>query len=339
LIIFQKELEQLLSGKLSRYFGTTFQDTTKEYSKRRKLYNYQNAVYQKGNSQGRQGNLSFSLGNILEMKLKGKKDTIDGQYTKVKIFDNLNISGSYNFMADSCKLSNLGFNGSTNLFNKLRLSFSGTLNPYEFDKNGMQTKTYAFEASNGKTWAHLTAFNVSTNYSIDQNTFKRKNEKSDLEKEAEDDITAETDEFGNITLTAEEIERKRMEDLRNKKRDPKEQNGEYDYYNCPWSISGGYTFGFNHVPNKPRTLRQTLNLSGSLSFTDKWHMSVTSGYDFDAKRFTSTQISATRSLHCFNLSFSIIPYGVYKSYNFNLSFNSSIFRGLEYKRNQSWRDN
>ncbi|MBQ5550436.1 MAG: hypothetical protein IIT32_05200 [Bacteroidales bacterium] len=68
-------------------------------------------------------------------------------------------------------------------------------------------------------------------------------------------------------------------------------------------------------------------------------MSISSGYDFDAKKMTSTRLSVSRDLHCFNLSFYIIPFGRLKSYNFTLSINSAMFQGLDFKRNQSWRDN
>jgi hypothetical protein len=46
--------------------------------------------------------INYSLNNIFEAKVRGKKDTLD---RKIKLFDNLIIGGGYNFAADSLKFS------------------------------------------------------------------------------------------------------------------------------------------------------------------------------------------------------------------------------------------
>ena len=193
---------------------------------------------------------------------------------------------------------------------------------------------------NGRCWGRLTTASISTSYSIDNKTFsKDKKEQSDSEKRnygsADYDDEAEVDEFGNIVATAEEVEERRHEREERRKRD----DGEYSYYSVPWSLSGGYTFSYSHPGRQAAVIRQMVNLSGSVTFTDKWRMSMSSGFDIQEGKFATSSLSITRDLHCFSLSFYIIPFGAYKSYNFRLSFGSALFQGLEYKRNQSWRDN
>lgn len=298
---------------------------------------YQNGVYGTPPS-GKSASLNFSLGNNFEMKVKGKNDTIDGKYTKIKILESLNFSGSYNMAADSMKLSNISMSGSTRLFDKMTLNFSGTFDPYQLDSLGRRTKYYSIQETEGRQWARLTAARISTGFSLDSKTLgkKKKEEKENAANQyGEDPAQAETDEEGNITATAEEVEETR----KNSKLSKKEKDGEFDYYSCPWSLSADYGFNYSHPNLKAPTITQTLNFSGSITFTEKWHVSLSSGYDFDAKKMTSTRVSVTRDLHCFNLSFYIIPFGRLKSYNFTLAFNSSMFQGLEYKKSQNWRDN
>lgn len=47
--------------------------------------------------------LNFSVSQTLEMKVRDKKDTTGVR--KIKLIDNLMISSSYNFLADSLNLS------------------------------------------------------------------------------------------------------------------------------------------------------------------------------------------------------------------------------------------
>jgi len=321
------------SEEYFKFYGQDPMDTTGT-----KRYGYfQNGVYGQPPS-GKSASLNFSLGNNFELKVKGKNDTIEGKYTKIKLLESLGFSGSYNMAADSMKLSNISMSGSTRLFDKMTLTFSGTFDPYQLDSAGRRTKYYLAKETGGKQIARLTSARMSTGFSLDSKTLGKKKKE---EKEAaaaqygEEESQAEVDEYGNIIATAEEVEEKR----KTSKVSQKERDGEFDYYSCPWSLSVDYGFNYSHPNLKNPVITQTLNFSGSITFTEKWHFSVSSGYDFDAKKMTSTRVTASRDLHCFNLSFYIIPFGILKSYNFRLAINSSMFQGVEYKKTQNWRDN
>jgi len=305
----------------------------------RKYSIFQNGIYGTPSS-GKSASINFGLGNNFEMKVKGRNDTIEGQYTKIKILENLNFSGSYNMAADSMKLSNISVSGSTRLFDKMTLSFGGTLDPYQLDDQGRRTKYYLMKETNGRKWARLTSARLSTGFSLDSKTLGKKKmdaKEAAAAKYGEDESQAEVDEDGNIISTAEDVEEKKKSEKATISK--KEKDGEFDYYSVPWTLSVDYGFNYSKPSNKPSVISQTLSLSGTIKFTDKWNVSISSGYDFDAKKMTSTRLSVSRDLHCFNLSFYIIPFGRLKSYNFTLSINSSMFQGLEYKRDQSWRDN
>ncbi|MBO4243951.1 MAG: LPS-assembly protein LptD [Bacteroidales bacterium] len=294
---------------------------------------FENGIYGYPPS-GKSASINFGLGNNFEMKVKTKRDTTEGKYTKIKLLETLNFSGSYNLAADSCNLSNISISAGTRLFDKVSVTMSGSLDPYKLDSSGRRTRFYLFKETNGRRWGRLTSASISTSYSIDSKTFA-KSETSTASVTASTDAEAEVDEFGNIIATAEEVDERRREREERRSRD----DSEFGYYSVPWSLSGSYTFSYSRPSRQPAVIRQMVSLSGSVTFTDKWSMSVSSGFDIQEGKFATSSLSVTRDLHCFNLSFYIIPFGAYKSYNFCLSFGSALFQGLEYKRNQSWRDN
>ena len=73
--------------------------------------------------------VGFNINNSLEMKVKSKK-TLRGR--KSKIFENLNISGNYNFAAPKYKWSMININTQSSFFkNKLNVNMSMMLDPYK----------------------------------------------------------------------------------------------------------------------------------------------------------------------------------------------------------------
>lgn len=287
---------------------------------------------------GKSSMLSLGLGNKLEMKVKGKNDTIEGQYTKIKILENFNLSSGINLAQDTCKLSQIRASANTRLFDKININMNGTFDPYMIDDKGHKTRHYLASQTHGKTWARLTNASMTTGFTWDSKTLgkKKKDEKEKAANQyAEDEAQAEVDEEGNIVATAEEVEQRKKESKLSKK----EQDSEFQYYSVPWSLSANYSLNYSKPNNNPGKITQTLGFNGSVTFTEKWSMTASTHFDFERKKLTSTEMSVTRQLHCFGLSFHIVPFGTYKSYNFRLAINSSIFQGIEYKRQHSWHDN
>ena len=85
-------------------------------------------------SSGRSMQLGFSLKQNLEMKVLSKRDT--SGVKKIKLIDELRISGSYNFLADSMGLSNISVGLRTTLFKNFGLNLSATLDPYRLTPQG-----------------------------------------------------------------------------------------------------------------------------------------------------------------------------------------------------------
>ena len=85
---------------------------------------------------------------------------------------------------------------------------------------------------------------------------------------------------------------------------------------------------------------QTLNANGNIKLTPRLSIQATTGFDIMAMRLTTTQISATYDMHCFNIAFSWVPMGTYKSYSFRLAANASALADLlRFKKSESYMDN
>ncbi len=94
----------------------------------------ENGVYPASFSTGKQMTLGYSLNNIFEAKYFSKRDST---VKKLKLFDNIIVSGNYNFAADSFQFSPVNINGTTRLFKGAStLTFSAVYDFYQIDATG-----------------------------------------------------------------------------------------------------------------------------------------------------------------------------------------------------------
>ena len=81
-------------------------------------------------------------------------------------------------------------------------------------------------------------------------------------------------------------------------------------------------------------------MSGNIKLTPRLNIQATSGFDVMALKLTTTQISATYDLHCFNIAVSWVPTGQWQSYSFRIAANASALADiLRYKKSSSYWDN
>ena len=128
--------------------------------------------------------------------------------------------------------------------------------------------------------------------------------------------------------------------------------GGWLYYtnpNAPWSINFNALFSLSRSYTYNRDtgrvdgdnrITATLNAAGNIKLTPKMSINVSSGFDFVAKKMTTTQISATYDLHCFNISVQWVPLGNWKSYSFRIAANAAALADLlRFKKSDSYWDN
>ncbi|MFT3753437.1 MAG: hypothetical protein QM800_11390 [Paludibacter sp.] len=121
-----------------------------------------------------------------------------------------------------------------------------------------------------------------------------------------------------------------------------EKNG-YEKVTIPWSISINYSIRYGNTSEidyeraeYKMAFTHNLSFSGNLSLTNNWKFSTSTSYDFKAKSFTYTNLNITRSLHCWQMTASVVPFGVYKSYNFRIGVNASMLADLKYDKQSGY---
>lgn len=251
----------------------------------------------------RSGNLNFSFQNNLEAKIKSRSDSIE-ETKKIKLIDNFNISGYYNFYADSLKLSTIRMNGRTSLFkNKLNIQFSGELDPYYLTADSLVVNK--FELIENKKLGRLKQANLTLSANINSRAFSVANRNQKQQEEIG---------FDGMPLD------------------------QYVDFSMPWNLSVNYTFSYKKPYFDPVTT-QTLNLNGGLNLTKKWKLTFRSGYDIAKKEFTFTSFNMHRDLHCWEMSFSWIPFGYRQSYMFTLKVKSPVLKDLKINKEKTFYDN
>ncbi|MBO4624140.1 MAG: LPS-assembly protein LptD [Bacteroidales bacterium] len=280
---------------------------------------------------GKSGTMSLSIGNNLEAKVRDMKDTTGTGSKKVKLLDQLNINTSYNFLADSMRMQNVGVSASTNLFNKINISGNLNFDPYAIDEKGKRYNKFNVLATGVPL--RLTNASVSASFSINGKGAIDGNDGRKSGGGGKSDANTYQRIYYH-PITGEYIP------------------GGYVYYmnpNAPWSINVSYSFNYSKTYSYMSTTKelvtnrnftQTLNLSGNVKVTPRLSIQATSGFDFMAMKITSTQISATYDLHCFNIAVSWVPMGMYKSYSFRIAANASALADLlRFKKSESYMDN
>ncbi|WP_430809972.1 MULTISPECIES: putative LPS assembly protein LptD [unclassified Carboxylicivirga] len=295
---------------------------------------YEGAIYGVP-GRGKSGSMSLSLGNTLEMKVKSDRDTTG--FKKIKILESLNFSSSYNFLADSLKWQPINMTGRTKLFGT-NVNFGARFDPYALDSLGRRINESVW--SQRRKLLRLESANLSFGLNFGSDTFKKKDKKNNNEANGSD----------------EDPNALPPDPLNNQEFDPQaafqgsnasfttDDDG-YAKFEIPWNISLNYSFRLSRGKfNKDKMdydfkVTSDVNLNGNLSLTPKWRINFASGYSFDRKEIAHTNVGISRDLHCWSMSFNLVPVGRYKSYFFTIRVNSSMLQDLKYEKRNHPRDN
>ncbi len=297
-------------------------------------YNKYDGMMNNPPGKGQNASLSFSFGNNLEAKVrKNPKDLTEEEADdpkknteKIKLIDQLNITGNYNFLAaDSIRLSDINFNASTTVFGKLGVSANMTLCPYAVDERGR--KIPVFEIARTGHLGRVTNAGVSLSYSINgEGKFKGN------DGHGENNQGADYMRVYYHPVTGEYIP------------------GGWVFYlnpNTPWNISLNYNFNYSRsyrvVDDKRQTVNnytQTLGVNGQFRLTKRLNFNINTGWDFTQMRLSTTQVNATYDLHCFAISVSWVPTGQWQSWSFRIAAKASALADLlQYRKSSSYWDN
>ncbi len=296
---------------------------------------------------GESGSLGLSLGNTIEMKVKSDKDSTG--FKKIKILEGLNFSTSHNFLKDSLKWSRINMSGRTKIFGT-NINFGATFDPYALDTTAtgsvVRINTSHYKVT-GKL-ARLESANLNFGISIGSEKIKKwiakRNGENTESQDGEDQQPTDEPYEDEDPLQRMDRLNDDFEDTRGQRETQLDDDG-YTKFEFPWNLSLNYSFRLtNGEFDKEKMafkkeIKSSINLNGDFSLTPKWKFSFSSGYNFDTKEISHTNLRISRDLHCWGMSFNMIPVGRYKSYFFSINVNSSILQDLKYDKRSSPRDN
>ena len=269
-------------------------------------------------SEGSFGGLGFGVDNFLEMKVKNKQDTSADAFKKIKLIEGFGFNSSYNFLADSFALGGFNLYARTTLFEKLSITTSFNIDPYESDIKGFRVNKLAIDPTRLK-------FGSITNGALSFSTsFTSKTKNNDKDKK-------------NIPLDPFMTPDEQQRQLSYVRANP----AEFTDFNTPWSLTMSYSFQFSKTikPDysgfKLQTF-STLNLNGDFSISPKWKVGGSSYVDLS--KFSVQQLSMfiTREMHCWQLAINVMPIGIYRSFSITVNPKSGILRDLKINRSRTF---
>ncbi|MBR3485164.1 MAG: LPS-assembly protein LptD [Bacteroidales bacterium] len=288
-------------------------------------------------SGGRNASLSFSVANNLEAKVLKSQDpnaeepaNPKDKYKKVKLIDQLNLSGSYNFLADSMRLSNINVTASTTIFGKLGINGNCSLDPYAINETGQRiNKLNVLKTGH---LARLTNASASLSYSINGEGKPKGNDgHGQGQGGGQGSSSSDYTRIYYHPITGEYIP------------------GGWVYYlnpEIPWSLSFNYNYSYSRsyqVANQQLQTKhnhiQTISIAGQLRLTKAMNFNVNTGFDLTKMQLSTTQISATYDLHCFAITVSWVPTGQWESWSFRIAAKASALSDLlQFKKSASYWD-
>ncbi|MDC8106386.1 putative LPS assembly protein LptD [Chryseobacterium sp. PTM-20240506] len=249
---------------------------------------------------GMQGSLGFNIGNNIEMKVKSKKDSTGVK--KIKIFESLNLSGSYNFAAKDHPWSIFSINGQSSFFeNKLSVNTSLSLDPYKIlfvpgSDTGIRTERFGGFSVQG--------FNIQVSYPLSSEIFGAKTDYA-KKYQSKGEIRNENYYF---------------------------DDDHYAHFDQAWTLNVNANYAYSKNLSRFGTKIASVGLDGSIKLTPYWNINGSTHYDMITKQLAYTRIGFSRDQRSFTINFNWVPFGQYKVYDFFIGIKANILSdALKYK--------
>ncbi len=306
---------------------------------------------------GETGSIGLSIGNNLEAKVVDKADTTGLGTKKIKLIDNLSISGNYNFLADSMNLSKINISMNTNVLQKVNISGNLNLDPYGIDAKGKSINQF-YVHQTGHLF-RLTNASLSIGFSLSGEGKGKGNDgtsgagggqgsggRGDRGSRGGGGNSGRPDRPGGRGGGVNMSSNTSYQHVFYHPVTGEYIPGGWYYYqnlNVPWSVSFNYSYSYsrsyqytNEQLITKHNHNQTLSVNGQVRITKDLNINLTTGFDLTKMKLTTTQISATYDLHCFQISFSWVPIGQWSQWSFRIAAKASALADLlQYKKSSS----
>lgn len=300
------------------YYNLVVDSTAKHAAYTSRLSKFEGSVVG-GYSEGQFGGFNFGFDNLFEMKTKNNKDTTgENPYKKIKLIDGLSFNTGYNFFADSLKWSTVAIAFRSTLFEKINITGSATLDPYNLDSAGNRINDLLWKRG---SLGRFTGGSLSVSSSFQS---KKTDQRSDADRLASQ---------GSQTMTPDEQQRT----LDYMRANP----AEFTDFNIPWTLQTSLSLNFTRLRRADysgyyTSITSSLNLNGDFSLTPKWKLGGSMYFDIKNTKVQTMTMYVSREMHCWQMSINVTPIGIYKSFNITLNPKSSILRDLKVNRSRSF---
>jgi len=271
-------------------------------------------VYPGAFSEGKFGGINFGIDNVIDMK---ERDTSNKQgYKIVKLLDGFSINSSYNFFADSFKLAPFSISARSTLFEKINITASTTLDPYQVDSFGIRKNVYTWQ-NGGHSLGRITNGSLAISTSFQS----KKKDQAKAPKPGEQE--------GFTPMTMEE-QQAQLQYIR-------QNPAEFADFSIPWSLNLSYSLNFNKQLKPDYSGFETktyssINWNGDFNLTPKWKVGVNGSYDITTSSIQYITTYLSREMHCWQMSINVTPVGLNRSFNITINPRSSLLRDLKVNR-------
>ncbi len=207
------------------------------------------------------------------------------------------------------------------------INISATLDPYDIGigANGQLTRINKLMIANGKGLGRITNASTSIGY-----TFNSGQSNQTGQPAINNSINTQADLLNPFYFDPDNpidpLLRRQM------------MSATYYDFSIPWNLTFNYSISYSNQLAR-KNIVQTLSYSGSVNLTPKWGITLTGGFDFETGKLTTGVFTLTRDLHCWQMSFSWVPTGARKSWQFNISVKAAALQDLKYDKHSSYLDN
>jgi hypothetical protein len=268
-----------------------------------------------GVNRGRQQSLNFSLNNTFETK-RAATDSLSSVGSTagnraLKLFD-LSMSSSYNFAADSLKMSDISLSARTRILGNVDVDLRSAFSPYQLGESGIRVDESAFSIGSPLGRMTSTTLTLRTSLRSGQGAGDRPitTPRGGMVQSA-----------GQLANAGSVVGAGASTFLQNNYATAGAD------FSIPWSLSMDFTYGVTK-PGTATIRRAILNASFDFSLTPNWKVASRTGYDFERKQMATTNISLARDFDCWQMAFNWIPFGLYQSWGFDLHVKSGHLKDL-----------
>lgn len=274
--------------------------------------------------------MSLSVSNVIEAKVRSRDSTVT-EPVKISLLKNLNFSTSYNFAADSLKLSPISMSGAIPIIrDKLDINFRAGLDIYAL--NSGNTRINTLNINNGGSLFRLTGASANFGYSFSSKDFDGSKDKN-TDRTRNQNFAAggrPDDLFGEGVDITGGLNRNEPDD-----EDKEEQEIEFYNFDIPWNLRMSYQVNYSNTARQKEISTHSLVFSGDVELGKRWTVRGSSGYDIANPGFTYTSLGFSRDLESWKLDFNWVPFSTRSSWYFFIGIKGNILSDIKYDKRRA----